>query len=837
MHENVEVTFVINEESDMLTVDSEKKRVQFARDFIDILQDGDMASVIGFGTTARVHQYMTDDLGVVKTSLDKISNDYWSPGCNNACFGLEVALHRYIDVSSPRRSQQTSSEYDATDDRFLMSASIQIDEQIYEVQTEAVVEETDTKKTMDETMCMATSSEALAELDMAIDGVEIPDALIATSSEAVMDVTYESYDDSIDAVLENDFLLASSWRDEVPKDSIRIVVILTRKTSADFTSLTYDYLVEKAIEAGVKIYGVYLGTETNYTLSWMAEETGGKYYKYEDAYEFIEEFRHLIREPIDTSTDSDGDGIADYYEDKIRLFNGVMLALDKNNPDTDGDGIMDGDEVKDIYTKDGKMYFVIESFPNLSDSDFDGRDDGEDASSLDNVFHGKLTTSYATSTVRKMSMDFRYFFNDNTIYNKELSKASILFASVAYEGWSLELSNKGRKNKTSGETLPVLLEYFGFEEAQSFELTEAGYTDQHVSEVGLGYRTVTYNEQTKNIVAVIVRGTNDTLEEWASDFDVGDLSKFGSEEMSDWTNSEHHAGFDIPSNRIMWLIDDYVEQYNLNSEDVVYWITGHSRGAAIANIIGMTYEKTGRECFTYGFATPNTTMVSEEEALSYRSIFNIVNADDFVPTMPVNDWGYRRYGRTAKIGVSEVGYCSTLYKAMTGDKYKSNKTLVNVAVESIRDIISADPRIEAYEYTCECHGDGSRGDTTVTYRTYMSKNKRDANFDNDSTEFFATLPINMRKHCSITKMDNVYWNESGESWNIGICQAPMYFMQLIAATKYGEINAWNYLTYNTANRYDDARAKMGIASLWMENPHMTESYYVLSIYIDEELFK
>ena len=32
---------------------------------------------------------------------------------------------------------------------------------------------------------------------------------------------------------------------------------------------------------------------------------------------------------IDIETDSDGDGIADYYEDNMVMFNGVTIKLDK----------------------------------------------------------------------------------------------------------------------------------------------------------------------------------------------------------------------------------------------------------------------------------------------------------------------------------------------------------------------------------------------------------------------------------------------------------------------------------------------------------------------------
>lgn len=62
---------------------------------------------------------------------------------------------------------------------------------------------------------------------------------------------------------------------------------------------------------------------------------------------------------IDYELDSDSDGLPDYYED--------ILGTDKNNPDTDGDGLTDGYEV-----------FYLGTDPIKADSDDNGVNDGDE---------------------------------------------------------------------------------------------------------------------------------------------------------------------------------------------------------------------------------------------------------------------------------------------------------------------------------------------------------------------------------------------------------------------------------------------------------------------------
>ena len=75
--------------------------------------------------------------------------------------------------------------------------------------------------------------------------------------------------------------------------------------------------------------------------------------------------------------DSDGDGIPDWLE-KFGWWDclGNVHTTDPNNPDTDGDGISDGEEAGEmIVTADGKIFFIIRSDPNSVDGDGDGISD------------------------------------------------------------------------------------------------------------------------------------------------------------------------------------------------------------------------------------------------------------------------------------------------------------------------------------------------------------------------------------------------------------------------------------------------------------------------------
>ncbi len=167
-------------------------------------------------------------------------------------------------------------------------------------------------------------------------------------------------------------------------DSIlKMMVVLSDGATSD-TNMQSS-VISYANEQKVKIYTVGLGNSTQYFSNYLdplANNTGAKFYLASNADQLTEIYDD-ISEKIDIETDSDSDGIPDYYEDNMVIFNGIKLTLDKNNPDTDGDGLFDGEEIAEFnykYNEDRSKVIVtgkMKSNPTSIDSDGDGLYDNQ----------------------------------------------------------------------------------------------------------------------------------------------------------------------------------------------------------------------------------------------------------------------------------------------------------------------------------------------------------------------------------------------------------------------------------------------------------------------------
>lgn len=181
----------------------------------------------------------------------------------------------------------------------------------------------------------------------------------------------------------------------------------------------------------------------------------------------------------------------------------------------------------------------------------------------------------------------------------------------------------------------------------------------------------------KHIFIVPVRGTHGDCE-WFSNFNLGF-----------WIE---HQGFYKAESEIEDSLIEQFEKYNVKAEDVVLLSTGHSRGAAIANILtGKLSEGNLKidgkaipvsQIFGYTYACPNVCTYADTELIN---IHNYNNPGDLIPTLPIEGtWGgsqgFYRYGQTHNLN-NKTGDINSVYYDFrhrfaedTGVRYKGLST-------------------------------------------------------------------------------------------------------------------------------------------------------------------
>lgn len=261
-----------------------------------------------------------------------------------------------------------------------------------------------------------------------------------------------------------------------------------------------------------------------------------------------------------------------------------------------------------------------------------------------NTFSGKVNSKDFIFPVT-FDVDYRTFFpkKNNRKYHEDLSKLGILYSMLAYGDGSIKLY--GERKFRIEETM----QKFGLKDIRVYSLANS-YRDDDITKAIVGHRLVTHEGETKDIVVVVIRGTNGTIQEWSSNFDVGaDTADYWDRNNPDWKNKKHHKGFDVAANRLDKHLQQYINRLGSKHQIVTYF-TGHSRAAAVANILGKRYEnKPDIKSFTYTFATPNTTTGKATAS----TVYNIVNKDDLVPCLPLSKWGFKRYGKTYAVSIKD----------------------------------------------------------------------------------------------------------------------------------------------------------------------------------------
>lgn len=271
---------------------------------------------------------------------------------------------------------------------------------------------------------------------------------------------------------------------------------------------------------------------------------------------------------------------------------------------------------------------------------------------------GKITLDYDEADLTATSYT----------YNHHLSTFMAALATLAYAD-------------NPDDTLKVLTKTLGYQDAV---FIGDAMTDGSGSPVFIAHKQVQLKDGLAEILLIDVKGTVE--KEWINDFEIG---------LSGSIHSGFNSGKEYVYSGVKAYLEEWIKDDKFNKDaNIKILLTGHSRGAAVCNLLGKQFDEdqkiitTGgrvlylkrKDIFTYTFATPNTNSWDTSGISTYNNIFNIVNPEDFVTKVVPSAWGFGRYGityvlpsKTTDRGGTDVGYVD--YESYLAELQKNFRTI------------------------------------------------------------------------------------------------------------------------------------------------------------------
>lgn len=302
---------------------------------------------------------------------------------------------------------------------------------------------------------------------------------------------------------------------------------------------------------------------------------------------------------------------------------------------------------------------------------------------------GAAVTRVTAAPARKKEVTFSY--PDGAFSNKEITGSAIYtdayFSAKTSRRQSglAELSMSASAAVYDKSDIKSLMKKCGFS-STSYSVSDRNDNDLTFS---IGRRKI----GKKTVVAVILRGTSGSRE-WNSNLRLG--------------KGTVHEGFATTEKAVRKKVDSYIKKSRLKKGTVKLWITGHSRGAAVADILAKSYSDNksyGRaNVYAYTFASPKVAKVRAKTASKYNNIYNYVNRDDIVTSLPpdnsddlvasLKDMGllpqsfsigtqyyefgtYRRYGRDIVMSNKDHSDMAQSFADITGAEFDETSVAHN----------------------------------------------------------------------------------------------------------------------------------------------------------------
>ena len=227
------------------------------------------------------------------------------------------------------------------------------------------------------------------------------------------------------------------------------------------------------------------------------------------------------------------------------------------------------------------------------------------------------------------------------VYHHGICRIACVFSETSY----LDIVANPEKNQ-----IHEVYKTLGFsDENIEFHYDNVDYTNEwgfNQCAVSYGIKRIQSALGERNLVVVNIRGTPLSHYEWLSNLDLSD---------TDHSMRPMHEGYDISADQMKESLDDFVARRGIVASDTFFIITGHSRGASVANVLGAKLADDARYdtdlIYDYTFGCSNTTLRDDCADEKYRFIWNISNGEDLVPTTPPDQgiWKYKKFGNERTI--------------------------------------------------------------------------------------------------------------------------------------------------------------------------------------------
>jgi len=293
----------------------------------------------------------------------------------------------------------------------------------------------------------------------------------------------------------------------------------------------------------------------------------------------------------------------------------------------------------------------------INDKDFDGLSYDIDPDDNNNVYKYCQVTHYEGEEILSkeddVTVDYRPLLSDNyATYNKNIAKMCSLLCSTTAETDMVEgikVTNNVYKNEESSTN--DLFVQFGLKNLKKIFKRPADNVDDKLDVVGFvsGENKFEYNDKKYQVIVTSITAYY-LFEGWSSNFDIGADTEGYEEsygESPNWDKKEYHKGFYVSAKRAYKDLVDYVKTVKTDGYEQVLLVTGHSRGGAIANLIGTFLQDDNYKNVCYCFAPPAVIATEGSTLKEYNNILCFFNESDVIPNMPPYSWnGFKTFGKS-----------------------------------------------------------------------------------------------------------------------------------------------------------------------------------------------